>query len=413
MTSSHTSPALEHALSDLCVLDFTRAAAGPACTRMLVEMGARVIKVEPAPRGDMFRDMASLIFRNDRSLYFVAQNRGKQSLCINMRDPRGLALVAELVPRVDVVVENFRPGVMQGMGLGYERLCEMKPDIILCSISAFGQSGPLAHKPGYDWIAQAYSGITSMIGPPDDAPYMPVAAVGDIGTGVHGAFAIMAAIHHRDRTGQGEHLDVALLDAYYHYHDANVPSYSGSGGRHKPSRTGRHADYMCPCGIFRGSGGAIVVMAFLHHWADLCRAMGREDLIEDPDYTTDTARLERVDQVVALIETWLQTFPDIASAVARMDEFQVPCGPVLSVEETVHHPHLRARGTIRTVHDRLHGDVDLPGFPIHFRNLPNNIPLDAPTLGEHNEELLTGLLGRDPEEVEKLRAEGVLVEKER
>ena len=403
---------LDHALSDLRVLDFTRAAAGPACTRMLVEMGADVIKVEGAPGGDMMRYLSSLQFVNDRSLYFVQQNRGKRSLCVDLHDPRGIALIAELIPQMDVVVENFRPGVMAGLGLGYERLCELKPDIVLCSISAVGQSGPLADIPGYDFIAQAYSGITSMTGPRDDAPYMPVAAIGDISTGVHGALAVVAALRHRDRTGHGEHLDVALLDAYYHYHDANVASYSGSGGKHEPTRSGRHVDYLAPCGIFRGSGGSIVIMSFFHHWPDLCKAMERPEWIDDPNWNSDAARLARIDEMVAEIEGWLQSFPDIESAVKRMEDFDVPCAPVLSVAQTVHHPHHRQRGTVRRVHDRLHGDVDLPGFPIKFRNLPNNIELDAPTLGEHNREVLSDLLGRSDAEIAELRTTGILVEKE-
>ncbi len=403
---------LDHALSDLRVLDFTRAAAGPACTRMLAEMGADVIKVESAPGGDMVRHMASLQFKNERSVYYIQQNRGKRSLCVNLHDPRGLALIAELIPKVDVVVENFRPGTMDAMGLSYERLCELRPDIILCSISALGQTGPLSELPGYDFIAQAYSGITSMIGPPDDAPYLPAAAIGDISTGVHGALAVVSAIHHRNRTGKGEHLDVALLDAYYHYHDANVASYSGSGGKHQPTRPGRHVEYVAPCGIYRGTGGSIVVMAFLHHWADLCKAMGREEWIDDPTFGNDTGRLANMEKLIEEIEGWLQSFPDIHSAVARMQEFGVPCAPVLSVAETVDHPHHRDRGTVRRVHDRLHGEIDIPGFPIKFRNLPNNTELEAPTLGEHNAEVVGEILDRDEAQIAELAEAGVLFEKE-
>ncbi len=403
---------LDHALSDLRVLDLTRAAAGPACTRMLAEMGADVIKVEGAPGGDMIRHMAAMQFRNERSLYFVQQNRGKRSVCLNLHEPRGVALLAELVPQMDVVVENFRPGVMEGLGLGYERLCELKSDIILCSISALGQTGPLAQLPGYDFIAQAYSGITSMIGPPDDAPYMPAAAIGDISTGVHGALAVVAAVHHRNRTGEGEHLDVALLDAYYHYHDANVASYSGSEGKHQPTRSGRHVEYLSPCGIYRANGGSIVIMSFLHHWPDLCKAMGREEWIDDPEWNTDAVRLSKMDEVVPAIEGWLASFPDVESAVKRMQDFGVPCAPVLSVAQTVNHPHHRQRGTVRRVHDRLHGDVDIPGFPIKFKKLPNETELDAPTLGEHNAEVLREILGRSDEDIRQLTAAGILQEKE-
>ena len=401
--------ATEHVLSDLRVLDLTRALAGPSCTRMLAEMGAEVIKVEPAPNGDMIRRIS--VFGNNRSLYFVQQNLGKKSLCVNLRDPRGLALLAELIPKVDVVVENFKPGVIAGMGLGYERLRELKSDIILCSISALGQSGPLADKPGYDYIAQAYSGVTSMIGEPGDAPYIPLVGLGDVSTGVHAALAIVSALRYRDRTGEGQHLDIALLDVYYHFHEVNVHAYSGSGGAIQPTRAGRHMTYVCPGGVFRGKGGYLVIMAFLHHWPDLCRAIGRPELASNPDYETDAKRLTRREEIVTMVEDWLQTFPDVASAVAHLERHQVPVAPVLSVAETVHHPHHRQRGTVRTVHDPLHGDFDMPGMPLKFSRFPQDLPLQAATLGQHNQEILTTYLGRSPEEVQRLRAEGVVVEK--
>lgn len=401
---------LDHVLSDLRVLDLTRALAGPSCTRMLAEMGAEVIKIEPAPGGELARRLSN--YRNNRSLYYIQQNLGKKSVCVNLRDPRGLALVTELVPKVDVVIENFKPGVIAEMGLGYERLQEMRPGIILCSISALGQSGPLAGKPGYDYIAQAYSGVTSMIGEPDDAPYIPLVGMGDVSTGVHAALAIVSALRYRDRTGEGQHLDIALLDVYYHYHEVNVHTYSGSGGSVQPTRAGRHMTYVCPGGVFRGKGGYMVIMSFLHHWKDLCQAMGRPELANDPNYSTDQARLQRRMEVVKIIEDWLQIFPDVASAVAHLEEFQVPVAPVLSIAETVNHPHHRARGTVRTVHDRLHGDFEMPGMPLKFSRFPKDLPLEAATLGQHNEEVLTTYLGRSAADVQRLREAGVVVEKE-
>ncbi len=397
------------ALSDLKVLDLTRAVAGPTCTRMLVEMGADVIKVEPAPAGDLARAIS--IFRNDRSLYYMQQNRGKKSVCLNLKDPRGIALVAELVPHVDVVVENFRPGVMDALGLGYERLQELRPDIILCSISTFGQTGPLAETPGYDFIAQAYSGITSMVGPTGETPALTGAAIGDASTGVHGALGILAALRRRDRTGKGDHLDVSILDTYYSYHDANVHNYSGSGGEIQPTRQGSHFGIITPAGIFKGNGGYVVVMAFLHHWPDLCRAMEREDLIDDPVFGNDATRVAHGAEVIEMIEAWLAGFDDIKSAVERMTEFDVPCAPVLSVAETTQNPHMRARGTVRTVDDPLHGKVDIPGMPIKWKDHPNNIPMTAPTLGQHNDEVLAERLGRSAEQIEELRRDGVLHEK--
>jgi crotonobetainyl-CoA:carnitine CoA-transferase CaiB-like acyl-CoA transferase len=402
--------AMEHVLTGLRVLDLSRALAGPSCTRMLSEMGAEVIKVEPAPHGDFVRLISKL--RNDRSLYYIQQNLGKKSLCVNLRDPRGLALVTALVPKVDVVVENFRPGTLDAMGLSYERLRELRSDIIVCSISALGQRGPLAQLPGYDFIAQAYSGVTSMIGEPDGTPYIPLAAVGDVNTGVHGALAILAALRHRDRTSRGQHLDVALLDVYYHCHEVSVHQHSGSNGQIKPTRQGPHLSYIAPAGVFKANGGWIVVMAFLHHWKDLCAAMERPDLITDAQFATDAARLANRAEMIDLIEKWLATFPDRDSAVAKLQSMKVPVAPVLSIEETVTHPHLRARGTVRTVEDRIAGRFDIPGMPLKFSEFPQDLPLQAATLGQHNREVLRDLLGRSDEEIRALREANVLVEGE-
>jgi crotonobetainyl-CoA:carnitine CoA-transferase CaiB-like acyl-CoA transferase len=402
--------ALEPMLAGLKVLDLTRALAGPACTRMLVEMGAEVIKVEPGPGGELSRYISK--FKNDRSLYYVQQNRGKKSVCLNLRDPRALALVKEIAAQVDVVVENFKPGVIGEMGLGIEDLRKLKPDSILCSISALGQTGPLSSKPGYDYIAQAYSGVTSMIGEPGEPPYIPAVGLGDVSTGVHASLAILAALRHRDKTGRGQHLDIGLLDVYYHYHEANVHTYSASGGQVQPTRPGRHIDYVSPAGVFRGTGGEVMIMGFFHHWKDLCAAMDRKDLVEAEGWATDGDRLKNKPAVVELIETWLRTFSDVKTAIEKLEEHGVPCAPILSVAETVNHPHHRQRGTVVTHNDKLHGEFDMPGFPLRFSDFPEPLELEAALLGEHNAEVVTEMLGHSQEELETLRKDGVLIEKE-
>lgn len=402
---------MPHVLDGVRVLDLTRVLAGPSCTRSLAEMGAEVVKIEPAPSGDMVRRISK--YRGgERSLYYIQQNRGKKSVCVDLRDPRGLELVASLVEKVDVVVENYRPGTMAEMGLGYEELRRRKRDVILCSISAFGQTGPLATQPGYDYIAQAYSGVTSMIGDPDDGPMMTLAALGDVNTGVQAALAVVGALRHRDRTGEGQWVEVSLLDVYYHCHEVSVHSHTGSDGKIKPTRSGRHMNYVCPAGIFRVTGGFVMIMGFLHHWKDLCAAMERPDLVSKPGWENDLVRLERRDEVVATIEGWLAGFPDVAAAVAHMQRFGVPVAPILSIEETVKHPHLVERGTVRTVNDRYAGEFKVPGFPLRFSAFPQPLPLEAATLGEHNVEVVCGLLGRSREEVDRLTEAGVLLQKE-
>ena len=399
----------EHLLTGIRILDLTRALAGPTCTRMFAELGADVIKIESAPAGDMVRGISQL--RGERSLYLIQQSLNKKSMCINLRDPEGMALVRELVPHCDAVVENFKPGVMADMGLAYEDLCKLKDDIILCSISALGQSGPLSNKPGYDYIAQAYSGITSMIGDTGESPYIPQAGIGDVSTGVHGAFAIAAALLHRARTGRGQHLDIALLDCYYHCHEVNVHQCSGSDGEIQPMRSGRHISYLCPAGIFHAPGGDIMMMAFMHHWKDLCTAMGRPELVEDEKYSTDAARLDRRDEVISMVEDWLAGFEDIDAIIELLESHSVPCAPVLSVAETLTHPHLVARGTVRTIDDPVVGKFQIPGMPIRTSDYPANGDYRAPDLGEHNRELLSTLLDRTDAQIDALYEGGVVLER--
>lgn len=401
---------MPHVLDGIRVLDLTRVLAGPSCTRALAEMGAEVVKIEPAPDGDITRRISKL--RGERSLYYIQQNRGKKSVCVDLHDPRGLAIVEELVAHADVVVENYRPGTIAKMGLGWERLRELKPDVILCSISAFGQSGPLAGHPGYDYIAQSYSGVTSMVGEPDDAPYMLLAAVGDVNTGMQGALAILAALRHRDRTGEGQWVDVSLLDVYYQCHEVSVHSHTGSDGKVKPTRSGRHMNYVCPAGIFRAADGYVMLLGFLQHWKDLCAAMERPELVSAPGWENDVARLQRRDEVVKTIEDWLAKFSSVDAAIDRLQRFGVPVAPILSIEESVKHAHLVERGTVQKVKDRLAGEFSIPRFPLRFSAFPEPLPLEAATLGEHNYEVLCGLLGRARSEVQQLTEAGVLLQKD-
>jgi crotonobetainyl-CoA:carnitine CoA-transferase CaiB-like acyl-CoA transferase len=395
-----------HVLDGYKVLDFTHIVAGPTCTLMLAEMGAEVIKVEFAPNGDAARGGPYLV--NNRSGYFVQHNRGKKGLCLDLKHPEGGEIIRGLIPQVDVLVENYAPGVMGRLGFDYETVSALNPAIIMCSISAFGQRGPLANEPGFDYLGAAYAGIVSMCGEPNGAPYVPMVALGDVSTGVHAMGAICAALLGRARTGRGQHLDISLLDTYMHYHECGIETHSLSKGQISPTRSGQHSWYAVPAGIFKGRDHYFIIIAALnHHFAALCRSMGQPELASDPRFINNADRLRNLDELVALIERWLQAAGDDA-AMAAMKELRVPHAPVLSVAEAVTHPHLRERGTVRTIHDRILGDFDVPGFALRFSDYPRRLDLEAPLLGEHNQEILSRHLGYPLSRIQELEKKGVL-----
>ncbi len=395
-----------HLLSGIKVLDFSHVLAGPTATRLMVEMGADVIKVEFPPLGDAARMLPT--HRNGRSSYYFQQNRGKKSLCLNLKSPAGQAVVRDLVAQVDVVVENFAPGVAARLGVGWEQVHAINPRAIMCSVSAFGQQGPLSGLPGFDYIAQAYAGVTAMIGEPSGPPSLPMLALGDVTTGVHAACAIGFALLHRERGGAGQYLDISLLDAYFHCHEINVALHSMTGK--VPTRAGHHHYAVCPLGLFKAREHYLCIITLDNQWPGLCNAMGRPELAADPRYATNAKRVENSAEVIAAIQAWVDAQSSDDVILAALAEARVPCAPVLSIAEVVATPHMRERGTVRTVHDPKLGDVTLPGMPLHFSEFPRHLPLAAASLGEHNDEVLSEMLGYDAERIARLRAEGVLHE---
>jgi crotonobetainyl-CoA:carnitine CoA-transferase CaiB-like acyl-CoA transferase len=389
------------------VLDFTQIVAGPTTTKLMAEMDAEVIKVEQAPKGDPAR--LNPVLRKGRSAYFMQHNLGKQSLCVNLKTEAGRDLIRGLVPHMDVVVENYSPGVMARMGLEYDSLKQLNPRLVMCSISALGQDGPLAHVSGFDYIAQAYAGVTEVMGEANRAPIIPMVAMGDVSTGVHALAAVACALLHRERTGEGQYIDVSLLDSYIHVHDFSLQVYSASKGKFVPTRGGAHHTGLVPCGIFRAAQGYITIVAALdHQWRGLTRAMGRPELADDPRFCSIRERLRHKEILIEEIEHWLQSLPDRDAAVAALDRERVPAAPVLTIPEVVRHPHLLERGTVRQVSDPVFGDFILPGFPFRFSGMPTPGVLTAPDLGEHNQPVLQRYLGYDADQVAQLTAAGVL-----
>ena len=400
-------PGVTQYLEGVTVLDFTQYLAGPSCTRLLVEMGADVIKVEYPPYGDPVRPSPPR--RNGRSAYHVQQNRGKRSLSVDLTRPEGISLIEDLVSKVDIVVENYSPGVMERRGLGYQRLRELNPQIIMASISGFGQSGPLSEKTAFDFIAQAYSGLMHMTGEPDGPPMLIGAGIADTSTGVHAFAALGYALYRRDRTGEGSHLDIGMVDVMYHMQETAVSGPSLSQGVVVGMRTGRHYAPASPAGIFKGPQGWIVVFALENQIANLWAALGRPELAEDPRFLNNRTRLEHRAALTEIIENWMKTFENDEDVVAVLEQHRVPCGPVVEpVKLAETHPHFLQRGTVREVTDPLAGPMLIPGFPLRFSDAPELPDLVAAEVGEHNDSVLGDLLDMDPESVSALEDEGVL-----
>ena len=322
------------------VLDFTQVLAGPTTSRYMAEMGAEVVKVEIAPDGDISRQVPYL--RDGRSGYYVQQNRGKKSLCLDLKHPAGAAIIKELIPKFDVLVENFAPGVIGRLGFDYKAVKALNPGIIMCSISTFGQKGPLATRPGYDFIGCAYSGVLSMIGEPDHLPVLPQVGVGDISKGVHGLTAILAALLHRERTGEGQFVETSLLDCYFSYNDLTVHMTSLSRGASLPRRAGSHHFGVAPLGVFNGKSCPILIMASTQHqFAYLCQAMGRPELPDDSRFKNNADRMANLEQLKRIIQEWFDSMPGDDEIFRLFDKYRVPYAPVLNIEQAIAHPHLR------------------------------------------------------------------------
>ena len=390
------------------VLDFTHFVAGPTCTRIMAELGADVIKVERSHEGDHVRGMG-LTSKDGMSTYYFQHDHSKRSLALDLHQPRAKELLLKMIPKIDVVVENFAPGVIADMGFGYEALSKINPKIVMCSVSAAGQTGPLRNRPGYDFIGAAFAGVTGLLGEADRPPIVPTMAIGDVSTGVAAAMAVGFALLNAERTGKGQYLDASLTDTYFHMHEMSVPVVSIRKEKFSPHRNGSQHPYGSPSGVFKCPGGYIMLLVQDHEFARLAKAIGRPELATDERFKHNGRRVRNNDALKQIVEDWFATFPDRDSVVAALDKFRVPCGPVLSIEEAMAHPHLRERQTVRRVSDPAFGEFDIPGFPVKFSDWPERTDLKASRLGEDNEAILREMLGASEAEIEALYAEKILL----
>ena len=392
----------EKNLSDLRVLDFGRVMAGPYLGQIFADLGAEVIKIEQPGKGADERSFSP--FGKGQSGYFMLVNRGKKSITLDLKNPAAKDIVLKLVRISDIVIENFKPGVMKSLGLDYEELRAVNPQIIMCSISTFGQTGPYAQKAGYDIVAQAMSGIMWMSGDPDRPPMRSGSTIGDYNASTHAFGAIMAALHYKDRSGVGQHVDIALRDCLTAILETAIPRYTMTGGEDQLMRTGSHHETMAPYGIFKAANDKYVAIGALNPslWERLCQAIGRPDLVNNPDFADSVVRGRNLPQVISIIEGWLKSYEDVKEPLAILEKNGIPAGPVLDIEGLFDDPQLKLRELFVEVTDPIFGKVVLTGTPMKFSETDSVTTNPPPMLGEHTEEVLTKLLGYTQSDISDL-----------
>ncbi len=398
------------ALSHLRVLDLSRVLAGPWASQVLADLGAEVIKVERPGTGDETRGWGPPWLDGAEgdpreSAYFASTNRGKRSVTIDLSRSEGQALVRRLAARADVLLENQKVGALARRGLGYEDLAVVNPRLVYCSISGFGQTGPYRDRPGYDFLVQAMGGLMSVTGEADGPPLKVGVALTDLLTGMYAAIAVLAALAERERSGEGQHVDLALLDVQVAALANQAESFLVTG--RAPGRLGNAHPSIVPYQAFRTSDGHVVVAVGNDaQFARLAEVVGRPELARDPRFATNAGRVEHRGELVALLEAALAARPT-GAWVGALDAADVPAGPINDLAQVFDDPQVRHRGLRVDVPRAGGGSVPVVASPMRLSGTPvRHGP--PPRLGEHTREVLVEVLGLDEAEVEALRSAGVI-----
>ena len=391
------------ALEKIKVLDLTRTLAGPFCTMMLGDMGAEVIKIEEPERGDETRSWTP--FWDGESTVFVAFNRNKRSLSINLKDPEAIEIVRTLAADADVMIESFRAGTLERMGLGYADIQKLNPGIVYCTISGYGRTGPMAEKPGYDLIIQAYSGLMHLTGEPGGMPLRVGFSLVDLFTGMMTYGSILTALYHRQATGQGQLIDSALLDGMVSSLSYHATAYLATDVEPQPMGSGHPS--LVPYQSFLASDGYFIVgVANQGLWERFCKAIDRTDLAEDPRFRTNDDRVvHRAECVTALSEMFRTK--TVGEWVAIIEMGGIPCGPINTVSEVVNNPQVLARDMMEGMPHPTVADLRVPNSPLKLIETPSSVRRPPPLLGQHNAEILSEI-GYTSKQIDDLQARGVV-----
>jgi formyl-CoA transferase len=393
-------------LNDVRVLDLSRVLAGPYCTMMLGDLGADIIKIETPGLGDDTRHWGPPFAQGGESAYFLCVNRNKRSLTLNLKSDQGIIILKELIRQSDILVENFRVDTMEKWGLNYGALQLLRPGLIYCTITGYGYTGPYRHLPGYDFIIQAQGGVMSITGPEQGEPYKVGVAIADITAGLFACNAILAALYNRQQTGQGQRIDISLLDSQIAWL-ANVGSnYLISG--EKPIRYGNAHPNIVPYQMFKANNGYFALaIGNDGQWRQFCERAGKEEWAEDVRFQTNASRVKNREILVPLLEQ-LFSQDEIAHWLSMLEQVGVPCGAINTIDQILDDPQVQAREMVIQIPHPSAGSIRMVASPLKIPTAPMVVKLPPPMLGEHTEEILHQLLDFDQKTIEKLRMTSVI-----
>jgi crotonobetainyl-CoA:carnitine CoA-transferase CaiB-like acyl-CoA transferase len=393
------------ALAGLTVLDLTRVLAGPFCGMMLADMGATVVKIEEPGKGDDSRQFSPFI--NGESAYYMNLNRNKKGITLNLKHPQGKEIFLQLVKKSDVVLENYRTGVMDKLGLGYEELKKQNPGVVYAAISGFGHYGPYKDRAGYDIISQAMGGLMSTTGWPDGPPTRTGTAMGDVLAGLSVTIGILAALHNRQYTGEGQKVDVALVDSVVASLEIINQIYLAEG--RVPERIGNRYESVYPYDSFQAADGYIVIGCGNDKlWQKLCGLMGNAELAANQDYALNRDRVAKHYEVKPLVERWSRQVKT-KDILQQLEKAGIPCAPIYNIDQVVNDPHIAgAREMFVEIEHPKAGKTKLTGSHIKMSATNPGVRTPSPLLGQHNEEILSSILGLTAGEVQKLKNEKVI-----
>jgi formyl-CoA transferase len=398
--------ASSHLLEGVLVVDLTRVLAGPFCTMMLGDLGADVIKIEEPSRGDDTRAWGPPFAPGGESAYFLSANRNKRSLTLNLKSSAGLEILRRLIARGDVIVDNFRAGTLEGWGLDYGTLQSIRPGIIACSITGYGQTGPYRERPGYDFMVQAMGGFMSVTGPVEGEPTRAGLAIADLAAGMFASSAVLAALFARHKTGQGQRIDISLLDAQVALLSYVAGNYLVSG--EQPRRFGNGHPNIVPYQSFPARDGYFAFAAGNDaQWKRFCEAVGQSAWVEDPRFSTNGARVQNRQVVVDMLSDLFRTRP-AGEWMELCESIGIPAAPINTIDKVFADPQVQARGLQAEVDHPTAGRVGMVASPLRFSASPLEIRRPPPTLGQHTDEVLMDVLGCSVVEIRGWRAGGVV-----